>query len=273
MRETPEERKAFDDATRAAMLAKFEEEDDGFGDDWADIEPGPVLETLLPGRHIVPVFRDRAKRACLANKSFDEFFSTQIAEIHHGKVPKTIDRTMIHTALEMCWRDLATEVFGRDVDELEDGIAEVLKEVIKDQSLSPRDSQDPLDTIAVKSQTGSTIAVSHYLPGSIEQPQASQASQASLSKPSDASPQDAHETSSSLDVNPDNDAVPVVQQYHEWQRHANRPLDVRMVHGVKYDNRGWNIDHPRGRPFATKDWRVHPQFNGNEQMLNISDSE
>lgn len=240
------------------MLAKFEEEDDGFGDEWADVEPGPALEVLHPERHIVPVFESRAKRACLANKSFEEFFRKQILEIHDGTVPVTIGRAMAHTALEMCWRGLATKVFGEDVNELEDVVAKIVKEVVKNQ-VSPRDSHSPRDTIAVKPKPEK----------SAPQP----TTQAPYPRPFNASPQNVFGPASSLDVTTDDQAVSVVEQYQEWKRHANRPLDVRMVMGVRYGNQGWNIDHPRRRPFATKDWRIHPQFGGNEQLLSISDGE
>ncbi|GAB7337556.1 hypothetical protein MBLNU457_g2872t1 [Dothideomycetes sp. NU457] len=269
MRETPQERKAFDDETRAAMSAKFAKQDDGFGEDWADIEPGPALEALHPDRHIVPVFENKAKRACLANKSFEDFYRTQMVEIHNGTVPETISRAMVHTALEMCWRDLAVKIFGQKVKELEDVVARIVKEVVKPPEDSPRDSHSPWEAVDIKAKSEDTIAVRRHAPALAVQPKP-----ALPSAPSTASSQESYGTVDGLDFDPDNQTVPVVEQYRDdWRRQANRPLDVRMVNGTMYGNQGWDIDRYRRRPFAAKDWRIHPQFNRNEQMLDISDSE
>jgi len=294
MDETPAQRKAFDNKTRIDMLTKFEEEGDGFGDGWTDVEPGPALERLHPDRHIVTVFEGRAKRACLAKQGFEGFFRKQIVEIYDGTVPESIGREVTRTALDTCWRSIAELTFGEKVEELEDFVAKVTDEVCKlyVPAVSPTDSHGPHNNCDTNEDTkednrGDTIAVRPRVAANV--PRVSQATQsrqtlqrsqiatsrllplrdyrstnpvepgASIFKPSVPTGPEPY----SEEEQP---AESVPQQYQGWKQHGVAPLDQDIVNGTKYDNKGWDIDRPRG---PSKGWQVHPEFKGTEEQLNF----
>jgi len=301
MDETPAQRKAFDDKTRADMLTKFEEGDDRFGNEWADVKTGPALEKVDPDKHIVPVFQDRAKRACLAKQGFEDFFRKQMTDIYDGTVPESIGRDLTRKALDTCWRDLASDIFGEQAEGLEDLVVKITAEVVKRYvpNASPADSHGPHEDgtvttsieVEVKEEISEdTIVVRSRAPASIahvsqsaqtmqvvrrpQRPQRIRSRSLPLRDYAPTNPVDhgADIFKPSIPPGPEpysegeRPAKSVVQQFEQWKELNGKPLDPDLVNGTKYGNEGWDIDRRRGR---CKDWQVHPEFKGNEELLDF----